>query len=474
MLSGYSTLKDVPIIGTGLLFLGKSEKEATRDTDRLILDPYSVQMPVRFWIGPELFVAISDPKELEIVLNTGACLDRPDQYKVIGCAKSLFELKGAAWKRDRRALNPTLNSPVTNRFLPVFNAKAMHLCDQLTRTPNTEDDFKHMLITCLINLLIATLFDMDYELSLTEGTDIYKKIDRTEYFLRRRMNRFWLQSDFIYSFTKEYEEQSRMLATINDLLHGLVQRKNERVTAKSLATGVDYLQQQKEKNGLTFVQKLMMLKRDGFVDNDVIHDHLLTIFFAGSLTTPSAVITTLIMLAMHPEYQDKVVAELRDVFESVDAPVTRDSLAQLTFVEMVLKESMRLFPPAPVFSRKCAANVQTPTGCIPTGATVMLSVPKIHRDRRQWGDNANDFYPERFFIDNMHDTHAYSFMSFSRGPRNCIGAQYAMTTMKIVLVHLLRRFQFHTKYAMDELRFQTNITAFVSNERPLQLTPREF
>lgn len=127
-----------------------------------------------------------------------------------------------------------------------------------------------------------------------------------------------------------------------------------------------------------------------------------------------------------------------------------------------------------VLARKCTNDVQTKSGIIPKNATVIVSLPKLHRDPQQWGENANCFYPERFSMENMDEVHSYAFMGFSRGARNCIGAKYAMMAMKTALSHLLRRYEFVTKLKFDDIRLDCNISAYMGIERPFEIIPRRF
>lgn len=161
-----------------------------------------------------------------------------------------------------------------------------------------------------------------------------------------------------------------------------------------------------------------------------------------------------------------------NIFDLVESPVTASDLARMSLTEMVIKEATRLYPTIPVYLRKTAKDVRVKSGLIPKDATIVISVPKIHKDRQQWGENARDFYPERFESENMKQINTYSYVSFSRGRRNCIGSKYAIISIKVVLAHLLRRFKFTTNLKLADIEMEYNSTAFIKNERPFDISPR--
>lgn len=472
-LRGWIAQHDVPVIGIGSLFIGKSAAEADHIIDHLLLEPYTTKMPARFWIGPELFIGISDPDDLQAVFNATECINKPDNYSALNCNYGLGLSHKVQWKNDRRALNPTLNNAMlfVRLFLPKINKIATGFCVELNKTSDTESDFKYMLIRTLVSQVIATLFDMDYEVSLQEATEAYDSIVRIEHLTKRRIHRFWLRWDFIYRLTAAYKEQTKVENGYRKFLRKLEEHKRNSMREVS-EKKEDVLEEAKENVSQTFVEKLLLLSGEKKMSDEVVNDHLFLIFIAGIMTTSCSILTTLLVLAVFPEYQEKVVAELSGIFEDKNETVTLDALTKMTFTEAVIKETLRLFPPIPLVARKCDQDIQVKTGTIPKGSTIMIGLSKIHRDRNQWGENANDFCPERFLAENMHDVHPYSFVSFSKGPRNCVGAKYGMVSMKMYLSYLLRHFKFTTHLSLEDIRHETNISASLANGRPFKLEPR--
>lgn len=473
VLANFKPLVDWPVIGFGGTLIENHGSEATKIVDKLIMDPESLRIPVRFWLGSRLYIGISDPDDIKAVFTSDASIDKPDQYVVLGCKHSLGVADADEWKLARKALNPTFSNAMLIRLLPQFNANSRGLCEQIDGSGDRAGDFKALLVQMLVNQVIGALFEIDYRADLDEAMNVYQNILSIEDFSRRRMHRFWLDWDFAYQLTPDHEERAKVDCSYKGFLAKLTQFTCSKLSAQ-MAMGEDILSERSDSNTLTFVQKLLMLLREGTFTEQIVDDHLFLIFIAGLMTSHCVISTTLLLLAVYPSYQARIVDEMKCVFGSVDAPVTLDDLSKMTFTEMVLKESMRLFPPLPVLARKCNSDVQAKSGIIPKHATVIVSLPKLHRDPQQWGENANEFYPERFSLENMSDVHPYAFMSFSRGQRNCIGAKYAMMAMKVLLSHLLRRYEFVTELKFADIRLDCNISAYMGIERPFQILPRTF
>lgn len=122
------------------------------------------------------------------------------------------------------------------------------------------------------------------------------------------------------------------------------------------------------------------------------------------------------MLAMHQEVQQKVFDEVQKVANEVENDeVTDADLHKLQVLEMVIKETMRLFPVLPIHGRYASEEVQLETHTIPAGANIAISVFTAHRSKSNWGDDADLFKPERFLPENFEKIHPYSFIPFSRG-----------------------------------------------------------
>lgn len=341
-LNGYYAMFDIPIIGSAVLFFGRNEKESTQIIDNLLLDPHHPKVPLRFWIGLNLYVVISNPDDLRTILNANCCLDKPFQFKTLQCENSLGLSKSGVWKHDRRMLNSTFNNAVLMGFLPELNARSAKLCNEMSKSLNITDEFKNLLMACLVNQVIRTAFDIDYEASVSEAVGVFRRVTQIEHLAKRRLNRIWLQYDFIYRLTDAYRMEAIIVKEYRFFLKRIINFKITKLN-ECMANGEDILTNRRESNTLTFVQKLLLLKRDGAVDEKYVDDHLFLLFLTSINTTMTTVVSALLLLAIYPDYQERVVQELNSVSDS--ATISADALSKMTLLEVVIKETCRLIPP---------------------------------------------------------------------------------------------------------------------------------
>lgn len=119
------------------------------------------------------------------------------------------------------------------------------------------------------------------------------------------------------------------------------------------------------------------------------------------------------MLAMHKHVQKKVMNELHEVFSSIDDPIDFDVTNKLPYLEMVIKETLRLFPISAFTLRTSTDDFELDGYNIPAGTNFFLSVFKLHRNPKYWGEDAGEFKPERFEPDKIRNIHPYAYVPFS-------------------------------------------------------------
>ncbi|HEY1377996.1 MAG TPA: cytochrome P450 [Gemmataceae bacterium] len=170
-----------------------------------------------------------------------------------------------------------------------------------------------------------------------------------------------------------------------------------------------------------------------------LRDEVMTLFLAGQETTALALSWTWYLLCGHPEVEDRLVAELRDVLG--DRPLTVEDVPRLKYAEAVINESMRLHPPAYVLGREAIRDTSVGGHHVPKGWTVFMAQSVLHRDPRWWRE-PDRFRPERWLDGSTKNLPKFAYFPFGGGPRICIGNTFAMMETVVVLAEVARRFHF--------------------------------
>ena len=169
-----------------------------------------------------------------------------------------------------------------------------------------------------------------------------------------------------------------------------------------------------------------------------LRDEAITLFLAGHETTALALAHTLFLLSTHPDVERRLHAELAEVLGD-RSPGAAD-VKRLACTERVLKESMRLFPPAWTTGREAAEDVEVGGYLIPKGAQLLMSQWVVHRDPR-WFPNPEGFDPDRWTKERAETLPRYAYFPFGGGPRVCIGNHFAMMEATLLLATMVRRFR---------------------------------
>jgi cytochrome P450 len=175
----------------------------------------------------------------------------------------------------------------------------------------------------------------------------------------------------------------------------------------------------------------------GRMTDEQVRDEALTIFLAGHETTANALTWTWYLLSEHKDVETKLHQEI-DAVLGLRLPTT-DDVPRLRYTEMVLAESMRLYPPAWALGRLARADYEVGGYVVPAGALVLLSQYVAHRDPRYFPDPTR-FDPERWTPEARESRPQYSYFPFGGGPRRCIGEGFAWMEGILLIATIAQRF----------------------------------
>ncbi|KAI3730597.1 hypothetical protein L1987_61768 [Smallanthus sonchifolius] len=167
-------------------------------------------------------------------------------------------------------------------------------------------------------------------------------------------------------------------------------------------------------------------------------------YTVGSETTSNLVVWTMVCLSLHQEWQIRAQEEILQVFgnKELDCEGLKKDLKVLT---MILNEVLRLYTPVSMMTRATHKETKLGNMMIPSGVLLSLPMMHVHHDRKIWGDDVNEFKPERFAQGIMNATKGKGsspFFPFSNGPRVCLGQNLAMAEAKTAMAMILQRFSF--------------------------------
>uniref|UniRef100_A0A8D0GZC8 Cytochrome P450 family 4 subfamily B member 36 n=1 Tax=Sphenodon punctatus TaxID=8508 RepID=A0A8D0GZC8_SPHPU len=242
-------------------------------------------------------------------------------------------------------------------------------------------------------------------------------------------------NNFIYWFTPQGRRFRKACRTAHLHTDNVIKERKESLKKEK------ELEKILKKRHLDFLDILLFAKDEKGVklSDEDLRAEVDTFMFEGHDTTASGISWILYCLAQHPEHQQRCREEIKDILG--DRDTIQDDLGEMRYTTMCIKEGLRLYPPVYVMSREISQPLTFPDGrTLPKGALVGLYLYAMHRNPTVWKD-PEVYDPLRFTPENSANRHSFAFMPFSAGPRNCIGQQFAMNEIKVVLALTLLRFE---------------------------------
>jgi cytochrome P450 len=207
----------------------------------------------------------------------------------------------------------------------------------------------------------------------------------------------------------------------------------------------------------------MLLDADTDMDDEQIRDEMVTFLFAGHETTAAALTYIWHLLSRAPEVETRLHDELDTVLDSGSPSI--EDIPALDYTEAVVKEALRLYPPAHEMRRTPTEDVTINGYTIPEGEMVVLPTWVLHHDGRFW-DTPEAFRPERWEKDA--DRPEFAYFPFGGGHRRCIGQQFAMTEAQLLVAMIAKKFTFERQY--DDLSLSASVT--LSPKGPVEMVPQ--
>ncbi|GFT27535.1 cytochrome P450 4c3 [Trichonephila clavipes] len=288
----------------------------------------------------------------------------------------------------------------------------------------------------------------------------------TEIFLlsSRRSSNVFLWPDFIFNRVKSGKEVKKYIGTVKAHARYLVQEEKR----KYLEGELKFTEDGKKRSLLNMLIEHHLQMKD-ISEEDVIEE-LIAFIVSGHDTTSAALAWTFYMLGLYPDIQKKVHEELDWIFgKDVKRPATEDDLRDMKYLECVIKETLRLYPPGPFFGRQMSEDTVICDTKIPEGTICIALTHALHRDEDVF-PNPEKFNPDRFLPENSLNRSPYAYIPFSAGPRNCIGQKLSMMEQIIVASTILRNY---TIESLDERdRLLPALTFVINSSTPIRIRIR--
>ena len=335
--------------------------------------------------------------------------------------QGLVTSEGELWERQHRLIQPAFGSQRLAAYLPSMHEATLALLDRWRERSRTgeafdlADDMRRLTLQVICRILFnADWTPTDLE-AISSGVEVANdKINRSAW------NLFPVLERLPTPLNRRFR---RALATLDDVVYGKI-----RVRRAAQRGGQDLLAQLLEAKDP---------KTDSRMSDRQLRDEIVTLFIAGHDTPANALSWTFYLLARHPDWAQRTAEEANHVLS--DCRPVLEVMERLDVAGRVLKESMRLYPPAWMIVRTPFEDDVLGGYPVPAGAPILLSQYVVHRHPSYW-DNPEIFDPERWTPERSASRHRFAYFPFGGGGRFCTAHGLAMILGKLVVAMAAREF----------------------------------
>ena len=373
---------------------------------------------VRLRFGLQPVYLLNHPDYIEEVLtNKSSHFMKPRIMRGILLGNGLLTSEGALWQRQRRLAQPAFHREqiasygdvmvdYTNRMIATWqNGEIYDVNQEMSRLT--------------LAIVANTLFGVDVVSETEEVVSAMKTV--VDRFNARASSMLLLPEQIPTPRNLRYRQSVRRL---DKIVYSIIERRRaSNEDAGDLLSMLLQAQSQEDGSQMTDQQ---------------LRDEVLTLFIAGHETTANALSWAWMLLSQHPEVEAKLAEELRTVLGG-RVPTVSD-LPQLHYAEMVMLESMRLYPPIWSLAREVVQACEVGRYLLPANTTVFMSQWVMHRDPRFF-DNPEAFNPDRWADDLAKRLPTFAYFPFGGGPRVCIGKRFALMEMVLLLATIAQKFR---------------------------------
>jgi cytochrome P450 len=319
----------------------------------------------------------------------------------------IFVSDGAHWRRARRMAQPGFTRRKLRGLIDLITQRVEARAGEWERKAGAGEsiDITTEMSDFALELILRAIFGPDYDARIAAG------------------------GDNPFSFLAEEFSRDINLVVRFRALRKLILEIIEARRARPDAGSIDFLS-----------VYMAAVDKEGrpFTDRELL-DEVMTLIIAGFETSAGTLNWAWYLIASNPEVADRIVAEIRSVLEP-GAGLSSEKLNELVYLEQVINETMRLYPPGWIFSRRALEDTDLGDYDVPEGTDLYISPYILHRSAEFWPEPAV-FDPGRFSATRFDAASEAAFIPFSLGPRRCIGEYFAMLEMKINLALLVPRFE---------------------------------
>ncbi|CAI9723449.1 cytochrome P450 4V2-like [Octopus vulgaris] len=367
-------------------------------------------------------------------------------------------------------LTPSFHYNILNNFLTVMRNQSNILGDKLSEIVGKgEFNIIPFIVNCTLDIITETAMGHSVNAQDDENSEYIQSVQRMTDIISYQQQSPWLWPDLIFNLHPLGKEAAKCLKVLHDFTNKVIKEREELYLENLKKNSDNKDEGTYGKKKMSLLDTLLDKLHEGEIDKTMLREEVDTFMFGGHDTTAAGIAWTLYFIAAYPDVQKKLQKEVDD-FYNENEELTLTNLRKLVYLECVIKEVQRLYPSIPQIGRVAAEDFKIGPYELKKGTGILIMISALHRDPQNFPD-PDRFDPERFLTED-NNIHPYAFIPFSAGPRNCIGQRFATIEEKVILSHIVQRFNLETTQKREELEPSSELVLKPFNSVRVKLTHR--
>ncbi|KAI8150362.1 cytochrome P450 [Fennellomyces sp. T-0311] len=362
----------------------------------------------------------------------------------LGTTKSMIFLNGSHWKAHRRIANPAFHRSMPTELFGRLTTDLFAVIDNMLDRGTTSLDVPNLTERWTLDAIGLAGFDFNFHAISDEKNEW---VTRYTVIIKNMFDPFYLifpffDKPFYRRFFPKRQKVHQEVTTFNNMIDGVIANKRKILSEEqhSFSTTND-----SEKDLLTLMLEASK-EGNGTLSDDELRADLIMFFIAGHDTTATALAYAMYHLAVNQDMQRRARKEVINVLgdEPEDVIPTAEQAREMPYINMIIKETLRINPPlAGTTPRHAVEDIEIEGTLIPKGTSVFTEIYELHHNPNVWKD-PDTFNPDRFAPGGEGEQNGISaWQPFITGPRQCIGMNFSLAEQRVFLPMFLRKYEWY-------------------------------
>uniref|UniRef100_A0A336KET5 CSON008717 protein n=1 Tax=Culicoides sonorensis TaxID=179676 RepID=A0A336KET5_CULSO len=313
---------------------------------------------IQLRLGPVKMILSRDPKLTEAIV-TNPKFGKSSEYKLFKdwSGENLVTMNGEKWQKMRKLMTPAFHFQILERFIPIFEEKTDIMIEIIEKHGAQSIELYPLLDNLTLDIISETSMGVSLNAQIDSHSPFIEANHKLLNIFQERLFSGYLTIDWIFRLSPLYKEHRDSIKIVNEVVDKVIEQRREKLlTEKNNNFDVNSDSSTKQRPALLDILLQAQIDENPLTNENIRHE-VITFMFAGHESTAGTLFFTSYLIAKHPEVQQKLVKEIQmNSLDKDSHPLKIRDLNALPYMDNVIKEALRLYPPAIMNFKSCTED----------------------------------------------------------------------------------------------------------------------